>query len=279
MQRKHIVDVLIEERAPRLSRSMLWPLIREPLFAVLDYAGARRMADAIADLDGPSALAHVSAMLRLDLSLTGVEHLPRTGRCIVVANHPTGVADGIAVADAIARVRADARYFANADALRICPALIEIVIPVEWLVERRTFEKTKLMLSLARKALEEERVVVIFPAGAIARRSNGQGAICELEWERSAVALARRYGAPVAPLHVRGPFPLLYHCFDLFSRELRNVTLFRELLNKKGRRYRLTLGPLIEPVHLRGETGALTRSLREYVVHTLGRGLDIAFTP
>ena len=30
-QSDHIVDVLIHERAPRLSRSLIWPLVRPPL--------------------------------------------------------------------------------------------------------------------------------------------------------------------------------------------------------------------------------------------------------
>ena len=43
----HIVDVLIEERAPKLSASPLWPLVRPPLYRLLDYRKARAMADAI----------------------------------------------------------------------------------------------------------------------------------------------------------------------------------------------------------------------------------------
>ena len=40
----HIVDVLIAERAPRLTRSPAWPLVRPGLYALLGYGKARRMA-------------------------------------------------------------------------------------------------------------------------------------------------------------------------------------------------------------------------------------------
>ena len=40
----HIVDVLIAERAPKLSASLAWPVLRPLLYALLDYGKARRMA-------------------------------------------------------------------------------------------------------------------------------------------------------------------------------------------------------------------------------------------
>ncbi|HBI17858.1 MAG TPA: acyltransferase, partial [Brevundimonas sp.] len=48
----HIVDVLIAERAPRLTASPLWPVVRPALYGVLGYEAAVRMADAMRDLSG-----------------------------------------------------------------------------------------------------------------------------------------------------------------------------------------------------------------------------------
>jgi hypothetical protein len=53
---KHIVDVLIEERAPKLSSGPLWPVVRPPLYTVLNYEKAIRMADQIAPMSGHDAL-------------------------------------------------------------------------------------------------------------------------------------------------------------------------------------------------------------------------------
>jgi hypothetical protein len=61
----HIVDTLIAERAPGLTGSALWPLVRPPLHALLGYDKARRMIDAITDLGGRDALEHVSRLLAL----------------------------------------------------------------------------------------------------------------------------------------------------------------------------------------------------------------------
>jgi len=74
---EHIVDVLIEERAPRLSRSAAWPLVRPLLYRLLDYRKARAMADAIAPMGGRAALEFVSELLAIDVAVVGLENLPR----------------------------------------------------------------------------------------------------------------------------------------------------------------------------------------------------------
>ena len=104
----HICDVLIAERAPRLTRSALWPLARPFLYKVLNYRHAVRMADAVRPLSGAEALAYMSDLLDLKVSVMNPDRIPATGRCVVVANHPTGIADGIAVFDAIRARRPDA---------------------------------------------------------------------------------------------------------------------------------------------------------------------------
>jgi putative hemolysin len=273
---RHIVDVLLEERAPKLMRSPVWPLVRAPMFALLQYRRARESADVIRNESGTRALAHISALLRLDVRARGLERIPPCGPCIIVANHPTGIADGIALSDALLPLRPDHCFFANADALRLCPRFTEILIPVEWMEERRTVEKTKITLKLARRALGEGKAVVIFPAGAPARRIGWT--IKEPPWEASALSLARKHGAPLIPVHISGPCSRLYHIFGLFSRELRNVTLFRELLNKAGRRYDIVVGAPIADQSLKGDAEILSRRMRRYVVRTLACAPDAPFS-
>lgn len=243
--RRHIVDVLIEERAPRLSSSPVWPLVRPALYALLDYRKARAMADAIAPMSGREALEYVSGLLSVRVQAHGLENLPKTGRCVIVANHPTGIADGIAVHDALKARRPDMVFYANSDAHRVSPRLAEVLIPVEWVEEKRTRERTRLTLQMTKEALEAERALMIFPAGRLARRIDG--VLTDKPWQASALSIARKYEAPIVPVHVKGPWATLFHFFDRFSQELRDITLFHELLNKKGGRFSLTVGKPLDP--------------------------------
>ncbi|MDO1557853.1 1-acyl-sn-glycerol-3-phosphate acyltransferase [Brevundimonas sp. 2R-24] len=272
----HIVDVLIAERAPRLTASPFWPVLRPVLYRLLDYQSARRMADAIQGLSGDQAIAHVSGLLRLDVKVLFEERIPRKGRCVIVCNHPTGIADGVAVYDAVRSVREDAIYFANADALRVSPRLAETVIPVEWVETKRTREKTRATLEAAKAAFLAERAVVIFAAGRLARMDR-KGNLIDPPWAPTAASLARKYEAPVCPIHVAGPYSRLFHAFDRISPELRDVTLFHELLNKRGKRFTLTVGPLIAPTRLDPDAGLAIRGLKAYVERVLPFQPDLPF--
>jgi putative hemolysin len=271
----HIVDVLIAERAPRLTGSWTWPMVRPGLYRLLGYRQARRMADMVAHSPGHEALEQISDLLDLKVSALNLDRLPATGRCVVVANHPTGIADGIAVFDAVKTRRPDAIFFANADALRVCPRLSEAVIPVEWVVDKRTREKTRATLEAARAAFEEERCVVLFPAGRLARMEDG--ALTDPEWAPTAASLARKYKAPIVPIHVTGPYSRLFHFFDRFSRELRDVTLFHELLNKRRKPFRLMVGKPIPPERLDIDAGKATYALKAFTERVLPTQPDAEF--
>ncbi len=264
----HIVDVLIAERAPKLAASPAWPLLRPLLYSFLDYDKARRMADAIAGLPGRAALEHVSELLSVKVTAAGLETLPRKGRLILVCNHPTGIADGVAVYDALRAIRPDICFYANSDAHRVSPRFGEVLIPVEWVEAKRTRERTRETLLLTREALEAERCLVIFPAGRLARRQ-ADGSLADPLWAPSAVSLARKYDAPILPVHVTGPWSGMFHFFNRFSAELRDVTLFHELLNKQGQPFSLTLGAPISPAALEGEPADVALALKNFVERDL----------
>ena len=272
----HICDVLIAERAPRLTGSPLWPLARPFLYKLLNYRHAVRMADAVRPLSGAGALDYMSDLLGLKVTVMNPDRIPATGRCVVVANHPTGIADGIAVFDAIRARRQDAVFFANADALRVSPRLGEAVIPVEWVVEKRTREKTRATLHAAKEAFQAERCVVMFPAGRLARVAK-DGSVTDPEWAPTATSLARKYGAPVVPIHVAGPESRLFHWFDRISRVLRDITLFHELLNKKRQRFFLKVGKPIPPSRLDIDAARATYALKAFTERVLPSQPDADF--
>jgi len=272
----HIIDVLIAERAPRLAANPAWPLIRPLLYALLDYRSARRMADAIAPLGGEAARDYVSDLLSLQVEARGLIRVPAEGRLVVVCNHPTGIADGIAVYDALKPVRPDLVFFANADALRVSPRFEEVLIPVEWVEAKRTRERTRRTLELTRAAMEAERCLAVFPAGRLAR-VQPDGSLTDPPWAATAVSLARKYGAPIAPMHLAGPWSTLFHLFHRVSPELRDITLFHELLNKRGQSFSLIIGRPIPPAALDGDAAATTVRLKAYVERALIQAPDGGF--
>src|SRR5690606_27702413 len=159
-----------EERCPKLRASPAWPLARPLLFSLLGYDKARAMADELVQLTGRESFDRLSRQLAFDMSVSGLDRLPETGRCIVAANHPTGLSDVVAVWDLLTKKRDDIIFYANADAIRVNPQFQDVIIPVEWVVSKRPPAKARETLKRAAEAFAQEKCVVIFPSGRLARK-------------------------------------------------------------------------------------------------------------
>lgn len=260
----HIVEELIAERAPRLiSKPRLFKAVRPLLYRMLAYDAAVFLADTIRPLSGHAAFQRVSRHINPRTAVVGLSHLPRTGACIVIANHPTGLADGLAVFQSIRERRPDHIFLANADALRVIPNGEDIIIPVEWVKDKRSHAKTRDTLLAVRDAIKAGKCIVIFPSGSLAKLT-WRGLI-DKPWESSAAMLARKYKAPVIPLGIKARNSFLYYFFARANSELRDITLFHELLNKKGQLFRLTFGEAITPETLPKNADEATSSIRKIV--------------
>ena len=167
------------------------------------------------------------------------------------------------------------RYKSTGVALRVSPRLSETVVPVEWVTAKRTREKTRATLQSAKDAFEAERCVVMFPAGRLAREKNG--VLTDPEWAPTAASLARKYDAPVVPMHVTGPYSRLFHLFDKVSQELRDVTLFHELLNKEGKPFGVDVGLPIPADRLDVDAARATEALKVFTERTLAADPDAVF--
>jgi putative hemolysin len=274
---QHIVDTLIEERCPKLRDSWSWPLVRPVLYKTLGYRRAREMADTIMQLTGRESFDHLSRQLDFSLTVDGIERLPKSGRVIIAANHPTGLADGVAVWDLLKQVREDIVFFANADAIRVNPQFQDVIIPVEWVAEKRTPAKTRETLKRAGQAFAEEKCVVIFPSGRLARKEDGR--LIEKDWFSTVVGLARKQEAPILPLNLDAWNSRLFYFFSELNPELRDITLFHELLNKRGAEVRMTFGQMIPPDRLQGDAGDLTEKLKHHVAYDLLQDSAAVFKP
>jgi len=264
----HIVDQLIEERSHGLrTRPWLWKFITTALYPILGYKSAIQLIEDVQGMDGSGVLDYVSNWLQLKVETSGVEHVPKTGRAILIANHPAGIADGVAVLDALRERREDIVFFANRDAIRMAPGLESHIIPVEWVEEKRTRERQREMIKAMVDAFRSEKLVVIFPSGRLAYlRLNG---LTERPWQTTAVNLAQKYQCPIVPMHIKARNSAFFYAVSLFSAELRDITLFHELLNKKGKKYRLRIGA---PVSAEGDVKQVTERLEHYVTERLSRG-------
>ncbi len=243
---KDRIDPLIEDRAPWLFRPTLAASLARPtLNRLLGYDRTCELGKAVEHLSSADIMTVMADRLARDVTVSGLGHLPRHGPALIVANHPTGIADGIILHSALRQVRQDAYYFANHDILKVLPQMADMIAPVEWRKERRSHAKTRGTMVFARKAVADGRLGVIFPSGRLAKRRGTR--LHERPWMASAAMLARKFDLPVIPIHVQARNSTLFYLFDAIHPTLRDITLFHETLNKHRQPYEIRVGEPISP--------------------------------
>lgn len=271
----HVVDQLILERAKNLSRSRWWPTYRVILNQLLGYQKAVRMVNEAGHLPGKDAFDYASRRLDLKLNLSGLDHIPREGPFLLAVNHPTGIADGVAIYDALKPIRPDMKFFANQDAVRLNERLTDLIIPVPWRADEKTRAKSRQTLVDTARTIKDGKALVLFPSGRIAFIDEAK-LQTEQPWMNTVAAVPKKYEIPIIPAHMTGRNSWLYYWFWNVNEELRDMTLFHELLNKKGRMIDITFGPAISPDALPEDNDKAAAALRDYVSHHLVEGTSWA---
>ena len=256
------LDPLIAERAPWLfRRSLPARAARTVLDRLLAYERSVEIGTSYVDLPTDVIMADLARRIARRVTVDGLENVPRIGPALVVANHPTGIADGVILHSLLTRRRPDAFYYANADILRVLPQFADIIVPVEWREDKRSVTKTRETMTQTRRALSEGRLGVIFPSGRLAKRRGLR--LHERPWMASAAMIARKFELPVIPVHMRARNSAMFYAFDAIHPTLRDITLFHETLNKDVQPYHVTVGRPMDGAALPKDAALGIEMLRE----------------
>ena len=256
------IDPLIQERAPWFYSGRLHhAMARKAMMWLLRYPETLRLAAEFRDLPIDEIMRRIQARIVREVQVQGIQNLPATGAALIVANHPTGIADGIVLHALVSQLRDDLFIYANHDMIRVLPQTQELIAPVEWRVEKRSHAKTRAPMDYTRTALDTGRIGLIFPSGRLAKRRGLT--LHERPWMASAAMIARKFDVPVIPLRIHARNSALFYALDAIHTSLRDVTLFNEVLNKASQSYRITIGSPIDPATLPRSSDEAIAALRE----------------
>ena len=264
------IDPLIVERAPWLGQgSSTARLMRAGLDRLLGYQTTVSLAHSFTHSPSAEIMAKMADRLCKRVNVQGLSHVPAFGPALIVANHPTGIADGIVLQSLLTQVRPDSYFFANSDILRILPQMEDMIAPVEWRHEKRSHGKTRQTMSYVKTATAKGRLGVIFPSGRLAKRRGWR--LYERPWMASAAMLAKKFDLPIIPVNIQARNSLLFYAFDAIHPTLRDITLFHETLNKDKQPFRVTVGEAISPSALPQDAKAGIKMLRDATLALGGR--------
>ncbi len=171
--------------------------------------------------------------------------IPRTGPVLVVANHPLGGLEGVAIAQMLMKVRPDLKVMTNEILTRI-PELRDIFIGVDVLSENAVQQNLRGVRE-AMKHLRNDGMLLIFPAGQVSAINVKSKRIEDRPWDRLVGQLVKRSKAVCVPIYVKGKNSRLFYLLGLIHPRLRTLMLARELSNKHGSKLELRLGEPITP--------------------------------
>ncbi len=176
--------------------------------------------------------------VRYEVSGCDRENIPAHGPVLIVANHPLGALDALALVKLISEVRRDIRVVASGFLARLNP-LRPILLPVDNFggkTPRRDIENVI-------AALTAGHAVIIFPAGEVARASwNG---IRDSRWNKGFLMMAKRAQAPLLPVHIDARNPLLFYLASMLHRTLGTLLLVHAMFARRKMTLRFRIGGLI----------------------------------
>lgn len=256
------------ERFPTLSEGQgrRWS---QPVVELLRRVACEtRINEALAGLAGEHGHGFVERALdhlgvRYRVAHTDREHIPAEGRLIVVANHPLGAIDALALLHLVGTVRRDVRILANEVLLGLDP-LRPLLLPLD--VFSAGAGRTGMGLRAAYRALEQEQALILFPAGEVSRlRPSG---VRDRAWSDGFLRMARRSGAAVLPVHIAAHNSPAFYGLSLLAKPLATLLLPREMLAAERSRIELSVGHPVPPAALAVEgvaPGRVAAHMRRHV--------------
>ena len=169
-----------------------------------------------------------------------LEAVPADGPLLIVANHPLGALDGVAIAEAVIKTRPDLQVLAN-ELLRLIPELAELFIGVD-VLSGDAAAGNMAGIKKVHRHLKNNGAVLIFPAGTVSVCDLRRRCIRDPQWNRLVGQLIRRYQCTVVPVHVQARNRLYFYLSGLIHPRLRTALLPRQLLQKGEFKVTLTFG-------------------------------------
>jgi putative hemolysin len=183
------------------------------------------------------------------VNLGELENIPVDGPLLVVANHPLGMQDAVAMLQMIGSVRRDVRILGN-DWLATVPHLGKLLLPVD------VFGKgAASRLRGIYRALQNGEALIVFPAGEVSRVR--PGGVRDGRWSDGFARLSLRSKVPVLPVHISARNSAMFYGLSMLARPLSTAMLPREAVAPGKRRIGFSIGALVGAEELARRSGGL----------------------
>lgn len=259
------IESVVEQRFPGLTERQ--PLLGKTLLQFLRFVCHERefqqFEKQYPHLEGFDFVEQVLDYFDFSFRVKDSERIriPTRGRVIIVANHPIGSLDGLALLKMVGEIRPDVKAVAN-EVLHTIEPLSSLLLPVD----NMSGKSGKEQLKAIRQHLDGEGAMIIFPAGEVSRF--GPTGIRDGRWNTGFLRFSANTGAPVLPIFVDGRNSLFFYALSLLSKPVSTLWLVREMFKQARNHVDISVGHQIYPEQiqrLKISPAAVARLFRKQV--------------
>ena len=238
------IESFLQDRYPDFWEKR--PLLARPLARILRLLfheqEFQQFADNYPHLKGFDFIEQVLDYFQFSYSVRDNERerIPVRGRVVIVANHPIGSLDGLALLKLVRAVRPDVKVVAN-DILYAISPLHRLLLPVDNMggnTPRRNLEALQ-------EHLNGDGALIIFPAGEVSRF--GTRGVRDGRWRHGFLRIAFSCNAPVLPVYVDGRNSAFFYALSFLARPVSTLWLVREMFKHAKNCVDIRIGQPVGP--------------------------------
>ncbi|MDQ9091199.1 lysophospholipid acyltransferase family protein [Pseudoalteromonas haloplanktis] len=237
------IDKVIAANLPQLENSpKVKGLVKKGLGYLLHEQEFVAFGDAYPHLQGIEFVEQVLDELDFDTRYKPkqIEHIPSEGKLVIVANHPIGSLDALALIKVLSGVRKDLKVVANRMLMSVTP-MHSLLLPVDNL----SGTSKKQELSNIHQHLREEGAILIFPAGEVSRLS--PTGIKDCKWNSGFLRIAKKANCAILPIFIKAKNSPLFYGTSMIYKPLASLLLVKEMFKQRQKSLEFEIGASIPP--------------------------------
>jgi len=235
------VDQVIAEHYPALNDRKIASTIAKPILRRLLHEQVfLDFAEEFPHLQGIEFVEQVLDYFSFSYAVSDKEreNIPPTGKVMIIANHPIGTLDGLALLKLIHDTRSDVKIVAN-DLLMSVEPLRSLLLPVRVL----TGSSGKEHIRRIHRSLEAGEAVIIFPSGEVSRL--GPSGVRDGVWFQGFLKMAQRAKAPILPIHIGGHNSTSFYVASWLAKPLSTLMLVGQMFHQREKEITMKIGSII----------------------------------